>query len=176
MPLSDASAEFDPGAILRALHTHGVRFVVIGGFTALAHGSPFPTEDIDITPEASTDNFHRLSASLGSLEARIRSSSTSGGLPFAHDAASLAAVETWNLVTRHGDLAIAITPSGTAGYPDISRDAVQIEASGATARFASLADVVRSKQAANRPKDQRVLPTLRELLAERHAERRDYPR
>ena len=30
---------------------------------------------------------------------------------------------------------------------------------------ASLADVIRSKQAANRPKDQRVLPTLRALLA-----------
>lgn len=34
-------------------------------------------------------------------------------------------------------------------------------------RIASLADVIRSKQAANRPKDQRVLPTLRELLARR---------
>ena len=31
--------------------------------------------------------------------------------------------------------------------------------------IASLGDVIRSKQAANRPKDQRVLPTLRELLA-----------
>jgi hypothetical protein len=36
-----------------------------------------------------------------------------------------------------------------------------------TVHIASLADVIRSKQAANRPKDQRVLPTLRELLATR---------
>jgi hypothetical protein len=34
-------------------------------------------------------------------------------------------------------------------------------------RISSLADVIRSKQAANRPKDQRVLPTLRRLLSQR---------
>jgi hypothetical protein len=36
-------------------------------------------------------------------------------------------------------------------------------AQGSVVRIASLADVIRSKQAANRPKDQRVLPTLRRL-------------
>ncbi|MHA0290235.1 hypothetical protein ACXYX3_27845 (plasmid) [Mycobacterium sp. C3-094] len=35
--------------------------------------------------------------------------------------------------------------------------------------IASLSDVIRSKQAANRPKDQRVLPTLRDLLANKSA-------
>ncbi len=36
---------------------------------------------------------------------------------------------------------------------------------------ASLADIIRSKQAANRPKDQRVLPVLREILAARFTAR-----
>ena len=40
-----------------------------------------------------------------------------------------------------------------------------IDLLGVVVRVASLADVIRSKQAANRPKDQRVLPTLRDLLA-----------
>jgi hypothetical protein len=35
----------------------------------------------------------------------------------------------------------------------------------------SLADIIRSKQAANRPKDQRVLPVLREILASRFHDR-----
>jgi len=39
---------------------------------------------------------------------------------------------------------------------------------GVEIRIASLADIIRSKQAANRPKDQRVLPTLREILASRN--------
>ena len=36
---------------------------------------------------------------------------------------------------------------------------------GVQVHVASLLDVIRSKQAANRGKDQRVLPTLREILA-----------
>jgi hypothetical protein len=38
---------------------------------------------------------------------------------------------------------------------------------GVAVQIASLADVIRSKQAANRPKDQRLLPTLRAILARR---------
>ncbi|MCA1712722.1 MAG: hypothetical protein LC789_14245 [Actinobacteria bacterium] len=36
---------------------------------------------------------------------------------------------------------------------------------GTTVRLASLADIVRSKEAAGRDKDRRALPVLRELLA-----------
>ena len=50
-------------------------------------------------------------------------------------------------------------------------DASDIEVFGLVVPVASLADIIRSKQAANRPKDQRVLPTLRELLASRFQER-----
>ena len=78
-----------------------------------------------------------------------------------------AASATWNLVTDVGDLDISFRPSGTHGYPDLRRDAVFADVYDVTVPIASLADVIRSKQAANRPKDQRVLPTLREILARR---------
>lgn len=51
-------------------------------------------------------------------------------------------------------------PAGTRGYADLRRDAAPVELYGVKVRVASVADVIRSKQAANRPKDQRVLPTL----------------
>ena len=47
----------------------------------------------------------------------------------------------------------------------------EVEVFGLVVPVASLADIIRSKQAANRPKDQRVLPTLREILASRFGER-----
>ena len=53
---------FDPVAILEALTQRGVRFVVIGGIAALSHGSPLPTEDVDITPERDDENLERLAA------------------------------------------------------------------------------------------------------------------
>lgn len=89
------------------------------------------------------------------------------GLPFGHEGPSLLRAGTWNLTTRAGDLDISITPDGTQGFADLVRDAIQVEAFGVVIPIASLADVIRSKQAANRPKDQRVLPTLREILGRR---------
>ncbi|KLO29016.1 hypothetical protein ABW16_10550 [Mycolicibacter heraklionensis] len=157
-----------PGPLLEVLLRHGVRFVLIGGFAAIAHGSPFPTEDIDITPEASSANLKRLSDALTELGAKIRTEGADGGLPFARDEVSLAAGGVWNLVTRYGDLDISLVPSGTTGYPDLVKEATDQAAFGLLIPTASLADIIRSKQAANRLKDQRVLPVLREILASRH--------
>lgn len=166
-PPPDNMPVFAPGSILGVLLEHRVRFVLIGGLAAVSHGSPFPTEDVDITPQTSKQNLSRLSAALDDLDARIRTESVDEGLTFAHDAESLAATPTVNLTTRYGDLDISLTPSGTSGFADLITDARDTPAFGLVVPIASLADVVRSKQAANRPKDQRVLPTLREILASR---------
>jgi len=159
--------ELDLPRILEILHRHKVAYVLIGGLAAVYHGSPFPTEDADITPELGRRNLDRLAAALRELNARIRTDSEPSGLPFASDGAALAAAETWNLATDAGDLDVSFTPSGTSGYRDLRRDAADVQLYGVTVRIASLRDVIRSKQAANRPKDQRTLPTLREILARR---------
>lgn len=152
-------------ALLTTLDRHRVAYVLIGGMAAVAHGSPFPTEDMDITPATNKDNLARLSSALDELDAKVRAEGVPGGLPFTHDADSLAALRTWNLTTRFGDLDLSFVPDGTTGYDDLRRDAEETDLLGVAVAVASLADVVRSKQAANRPKDQRVLPTLRDLLA-----------
>jgi len=162
-----AQRDFDPAHILGVLVSHRVDFVLIGGLAAAAHGSPFPTEDVNITPETSPDNLTRLSAALSALEARVRTDAVPGGLSFGHDAESLASAGVWNLTTPYGDLDLSMRPSGTSGYRDLASGAAQDPAFGVAVTIASLADVIRSKQAANRPKDQRVLPVLREILATR---------
>ena len=160
--------ELDLPRLLATLHRHNVAFVLIGGLAAVYHGSPFPTEDADITPDTDHVNLDRLAAALRELNARLRTEGVPKGVPFACDAEGLAAAQTRNLVTDAGDLDIAFRPSGTQGYPDLRRDAVSADVYDVTVQIASLADVIRSKQAANRPKDQRVLPTLREILARRN--------
>jgi len=161
------SRSFDFDRIMAALVDHEVRFVLIGGLAAVAQGSPFPTEDVDITPEAGRDNLERLSAALHDLGARIRTDAVPEGLRFDHDGESLGAAGVWNLVTEHGWLDISMRPAGTEGYPDLVRGAIDLDIMGVQVRVASLADVVRSKSAADRDKDKRVLPTLREILATR---------
>jgi len=161
------SRSFDFDRIIATLNDHDVLFVVIGGLAAIAQGSPFPTEDVDITPEESRTNLQRLSDALRSLDARIRTDGVPEGLPFDHDGELLGAAGVWNLVTPYGWIDISIRPSGTNGFQDLISSAVDLEVMGVSVRVASLADVIRSKQAANRDKDQRVLPTLREILATR---------
>lgn len=159
--------ELDLAKLFEVLSRHKVVYVLIGGLAAVYYGSPFPTEDADITPESGPDNLIRLATALREINARIRTEAEPQGLPFACDAEALAAAKTWNLTTDVGDLNVAFQPAGTQGYPDLRRDAATTQLYDVTVHIASLSDVIRSKQAANRPKDQRVLPTLREILATR---------
>jgi hypothetical protein len=152
--------------MLRILADHGVRLVMIGGFAAVIHGSPYVTADIDIVPDPAEDNLRRLSEALGLMHARVWTADEPEGLAFQHDATSLAAVRRWNLVTDFGRLDISFEPSGTEGYADVARDAVHLTISGVEVDVASLADVIRSKEAAGRDKDRLVLPVLRRLLDE----------
>ena len=163
-------AEFDPQEIFAALERHGVRFVVIGGVAAILHGAPHVTTDVDIVPEEGRDNLARLSAALKELNARIRVVGEPEGIPFDHSAESLARVRIWNLVTDRGNLDLTFDPSGTRGYDDLVRDAEPMTVRGVEVPVASLADVIRSKEAAGRERDRLVLPTLRRLL-ERQRER-----
>ncbi len=156
---------FDATAILEVLGRHRVECIVIGGAAAYLQGSPFPTDDVDITPRLDRDNYARLCAALTELDAKVRAEKTDP-LPFRHDTASLMGVSVWNLTTKFGNLDITTMPAGTTGFDDLRRDALTITLGGAEIAVASLADVVRSKGAAGRDKDQRALPVLRELLAE----------
>lgn len=168
--------EFRGEAILEALRRHGVDVIVIGGFAARIYGSPMLTSDIDVVPNRAADNLARLSAALTELDAKVRAAEVDEPLPFAHDATSLAAARVWNLTTRYGDLDLTFEPAGTRGYDDLRRDAIDVVVRGTSFSLASLADVVRSKEAAGRDKDRRALPVLRELLARQQRDRRTTPR
>jgi hypothetical protein len=156
------SQSFNPAAIVAALNRHQVRYVVIGAFAAIAQQAPIPaTRDIDITPEASAENLARLSRALTELGARIRTESEPHGLPFGHDAASLAGAEIWNLICHDGEFDITFRPSGfAAGYAELAPGAHRMRVGDEEVVVADLADVIRSKEAAGRPKDLQVLPLL----------------
>lgn len=158
--------EFRPEELLRVLARHGVHHVLIGGFAGVIHGSPYVTTDIDVVPDPTAANLERLSAALDELHARVWTESEPSGVPFDHDATSLASSRMWNLVTDAGRLDIAFEPSGTTGFADVARDAVHLSILGVEVDVASLADVIRSKEAAGREKDRLVLPVLRRILEE----------
>lgn len=154
----------DAVPILRALARRDVHYVLIGALAAAFHGSPLRTNDADICPERSPENLEHLAAALTDLDAKVYSTDTPEGLPWARDAVALDRADMWNLVTRHGRLDISYRPSGTDGYADLAAGAVELEVGGVRFLCASLLDVIRSKEAAGREKDEQQLPTLRKLL------------
>jgi hypothetical protein len=159
-----AAVAFRPDEILKVLEYHQVRYVVIGGLAATLYGAGTVTFDVDVVPDSAPDNLARLSLALEQLDARIRVDGIEGGLHFNHDAGSLGSMNVINLVTNHGDFDVTFHPSGVSSFSEWDEHAGDAEALGVHFRLASLADVIRSKEAAGRPKDQIAVPILRELL------------
>jgi len=147
--------ELAPERLLGVLREHGVRFVVIGGFAAVVHGSPHVTFDIDVVPERADENLERLSDALSAMHARVWTSSEPDGVPFSHDAHSLADVNVWNLVTDHGRLDLTFVPSGTRGFEDLERDAVRLTILPETMSLRTLT----SRADSRRPRSQRTIPS-----------------
>ena len=90
------------------------------------------------------------------------------GLDFDFSAKALARAETWNLITSAGRLDLVFQPAGTEGYEDLSRDAVEYEVFGIGLKAASLEDIIRSKEASDRPQDRQDVAVMREMLRRRN--------
>jgi hypothetical protein len=168
-------ADFEPGQILRALEAHHVRYVVIGAIAAIAAGAPILTTDIDVTPSRSPENLERLALALRDLNAKLRSTSAPDGVPFPLEAEMLATADSWTLTTRAGDVDLMFMPAGTQGYDDLRSGARRERIAGVTVSVAALADVIRSKEAANREKDNMQLPILRRTLEQTRERGREHP-
>lgn len=154
----------DPERLVTALSVHGVRYVLIGAVAARLYGFPRMTADADITPERGVENLERLAAALRDLDAKLFTESLPDGLAFDVSARTLARSESWNLVTAAGRLDLVFVPSGTGGYADLAPNAVHFRVFGADVWVARLEDILRSKEAADRPQDRQDAIVIREML------------
>lgn len=163
MPTPDV----DVAAMLDVLARNDVDYVVIGGFAAELHDVALPpTQDVDITPAAIPQNLARLAKALNELEARLRVPDDPAGFPLPGGVTVelLSTMQVLTLVTLAGPLDISMTPQGTEGYPDLRRRQVSIEYDERVVPVAALEDVIRSKEAAGREKDLKVIPALQAHL------------
>jgi hypothetical protein len=160
-------------AIVDVLNRHGVRFIVIGAFAAIAQRAPIPaTRDIDLTPDSSVkisrdsrrlstalDGARRRSTALEELGTRVRSDAVNEEFPFDHDGRSLAASSVWNLICPYGEFDISFVPSGIAGgYEELAVRAHRMRVDAIDIMVADLSDVIRSKEAAGLAQGSTSLP------------------
>lgn len=155
-----------PQELFDTLAHHHVDYVLIGGLAATLHGSSALTNDADICPDPSPENRRRLADALREMKARVRTDAEPDGIPVSADADFLRRMQLVNLTTRYGDFDIAFQPAGSEGYADLADRAIEVAIDGITVRVASLSDIIRSKEAADRPKDRATLPVLYALQDE----------
>ena len=151
--------------LLHLLAESRVNFIVVGGLGAIAHGAQYQTQDLDICHERSRPNYKKLIAVLQPLHARLVDIPADFKAPF--DESSLAQGTNFTLMTDEGRLDLLGELSGVGGYPQLISTSSEIEVAGSICWVASLEQIIRSKEAANRPKDRLALPELRALLEAR---------
>ena len=151
--------------LVQALQKAEVDFVIVGGVAMSAHGSAHVTQDLDVCYNRTPYNLERIVQALAPLHPRLRVVSEPEGLPFLWDAETLRHGLNFTLTTRHGDLDLLGEVSGLGAYEQVRHAAERITLFGRETWVLGLPGLIRSKQAAARPKDLRQIPELRALFA-----------
>lgn len=148
--------------LLRQLSEADVNFILVGAYAAMVHGSQQRTDDLDVCHERSPGNYKKLIQVLGPLHARPVDIPLELKVPF--DESSLAQGTNFTLMTDEGRLDLLGELSAVGGYNELLPASTLINFDDVICRVASLEDIIRSKEAADRPKDRLALPELRALL------------
>lgn len=137
--------------LLGALVKAEVRFILIGGVAAAAHGSPRATQDLDIVYRRNPSDLDRLLAALSPHAPYLRGAPP--GLPFRFDVATLRYGWNFTLTTELGWLDLSAEIPGGGRYEDLLPFSLDIEVFGFRCRVLDLEALIRTKRAAGRPKD-----------------------
>ena len=166
-PVDTTRVAFDPVELLAALARGGVEFVVIGGIAAILHGDDAGTSDADATVRRSRSNLEALADVLATLDARLLvflngADEATVDVPVTAD--TFEPLTSVRLLTRYGVLDVVLRPDGIPDFDEWSSSATAVDIGGGVhVQVAALDDVIRSKEAAGRMKNQQALPRLRAL-------------
>jgi len=151
--------------ILPLLIRHNVRFVVIGGGAAIAHGLARTTYDVDVVYARDPGNIHNLVEALRPYQPYLRGAPP--GLPFRWDEATVQAGLNFTLTTSLGHLDVLGEVTGGGTYEQLLPFSPETNSFGIQCRFVSLERLIQLKRAAGRPKDLEIIAELQALLEER---------
>lgn len=155
-------------AAVQALVDAGADFVIIGGWSAILHGSSSITNDLDICYSRSPDNLKRLAAALAAFHPRLRD--LPEDLPFVWDQATLRNAAFLTLSTDLGAIDLLAEVTGLGGFAEVKANSVLVQAFDREVWTLDLPALIRAKRAAGRAKDLQVLPELEGLLEAGEAE------
>jgi hypothetical protein len=148
---------------VQVLADAGVEFVIIGGWSAILNGSSYVTNDLDLCYARQPDNLRRLAGALAPFHPRPRGFPPE--LPFLWDEVTLSNGTIFTLSTDLGVIDLMAEVAGLGDFEQVREGSVQVHAFDRDVRTLDLPSLIKSKRAAGREKDLRILPEL-EGLAE----------
>jgi hypothetical protein len=151
-------------ALLEALVGHGVDFIVVGGVSAVLHGAPVTTFDLDLVHSRAPENIDRLLSALRDLDAYYRGQ---GDRQIRPGPAHLASPGHQLLMTRFGPLDLLGTIGTNRDYVDLFEHTVELKIRGLHVRILNLETLIEIKEEVGHEKDKVVVPILRRTLEER---------
>lgn len=169
-----ADPDFDPALILEVLARHGVEYLLVGGLATQRYGATRGTRDFDCLARRTDENLERLALAMVDLNARLRvgglTEEEARALPVRLDVESLRAMRLSNWRTDAGDFDVLADIPARDGarrdFEDLVAGAMEQRVGDIRVLIAGLADIIASKQHANRPKDHAALPELEALAHE----------
>jgi hypothetical protein len=147
-------------AAVQALVDAEVDFVIIGGWSAILHGSAYTTDDLDICFSRDRDNLGRLAQALAPYHPRMRDFPS--GLPFIWDT-TLRNGTVFTLSTDLGIIDLLAEVAGVGDFAAVKSHAVSTNAFERKVLTLDLPSLIASKRAAGRVKDLQVLHELESL-------------
>jgi hypothetical protein len=165
MALEDLGKSLQAKPLLEVLERYGVDFVVVGGLAGLAHGSSYPTFDLDVAYAREPQNLRRLATALVAIGVTLRGAPPD--LPFQLDVQTLANGVNFTFETEFGSFDILGDIAGIKSYDELREDSRLERIEGVEVRVASLDDLISMKRAANRVKDQLMVLEYVELSDEK---------
>lgn len=150
--------------LLAALHNARVRFIVVGGAAATAHGSARLTFDLDVVYERSRLNIERLVTALAPFRPYLRGAPA--GLPFVFDAGTIMRGLNFTLTTDIGPIDLLGEIAGGGTWDLLMPHTVEMLIFGHTVQVLNLEHLIHVKRAAGRTKDFEAVAELEALLEE----------
>jgi hypothetical protein len=152
-------------AALSALVGADVKFIIVGGAAATAHGSARLTQDLDVVYARDRANIAKLCAALGPHAAYLRGAPP--GLPFHLDEPTVTRGLNFTLTTSLGDIDVLGEIVGGGRFEDLRPHSIELELFGLRCLCLDLPTLIEVKRAAGRPKDLEAIAELEALLDER---------
>jgi predicted nucleotidyltransferase len=155
----------DYRALIKTFANSEVKFIIIGGAAAIAHGSSRLTEDLDLVYQREPDNIGKLIAALAPHQPYPRDAPA--GLPFQWDEETISRGLNFALTTSLGavDLLGEIILGG--GYEELLPHSIPLQIFGHECLCLGLERLIQVKRAAGRPKDFEAIAELENILQER---------